>query len=372
MSKTVWGYWDCNFCDNKKIRGDNEECPSCGHPRSDTTKFYIDQSNIEYVAKEKTNLKPNWICSYCNTQNENYDDICEYCGASKAESKADYFEKHKSHHENEDYSQTSVIDGTNVECTTVDTSSYETDNPVISIAKTIKNHVNLKSCLLYGLIGIAAIAFVWFLIWFFTPVEHTANVSGFEWERSISIEQLTTFSESGWDLPAGARLQRTSEEIRSYDTVIDHYETKTKQVARDRIVGYEDYVIGYDDLGNGQFRERTGTRPIYETYYETETYQEPVYRQDPVYDTKYYYEIDRYVYERSIRSSGTDHEPYWGTVTLATKEREGDRTEYYRLICGEYSTTLSLKDWLSYNIGDNVIVTTNRTGNIVYSIEKQT
>lgn len=361
MSKTVWGYWDCSFCNNRKIRGDNEECPFCGHPRSADVKFYMDRSNIEYVSENKINDEPNWICPYCNTQNENHDDICEYCGASKTESKTDYFAVENV---NDNNVETPLMHKHEL----VPIDANKADASLITRCFSNKK-INLKHVLLYSGIGIAVVALIWFFVWFLTPVEHTATVNGFEWERQISIERLTTVDESGWTLPANARLQRTAEEIRSYEKVIDHYETKTRQVAHDEIVGYEEYVVGYDDLGNGQFRERTATRPIYKTYYETETYQEPVYRQEPIYDTKYYYEIDKYIYARSVKTNGTDQDPYWGEVTLASKEKEGFRTECYWIICDEYRTSLSFADWRTYNIGEYVIVTTNRTDTIVYSVK---
>ena len=105
--------------------------------------------------------------------------------------------------------------------------------------------------------------------------------------------------------------------------------TKTRQVQKERLVGYEDYVVGTRDLGNGYFEEITSSRPVYETYYENEEYQEPVYKDVPRYQTKYYYEIDRWVYERSVKTAEMNQEPYWGDVILGDKEREGSRNEVY-------------------------------------------
>lgn len=370
MGKTVWGYWNCKFCGSSKIRGDNEECPFCGHPRSEDTKFYMDETKIEYVSDEQVNRKVNWICPYCNTQNEDYEETCEYCGASKTESYGNYFEVQETLSKTPEKVQ--VIEESKEEdvCESSNRSrAYEnSDDPFVQ--KRRWDVAKLKKGLMYGAIGIAVVSLITLLVWFFTPAKHDSEVSGFEWNRNISIELLTTFEESDWSLPAGARLQYTNEEIRSYKPVIDHYDTVTTQVERERYVGEEEYVSGYEDLGNGQFEEIISKRPVYETYYETEVYEKPVYRDEPVYDTKYYYEIDRYVYERSVKTSGSDHNPYWGEINLKHKEREGDRKENYWLICGEYRTTISLNEWQAYEIGDKVVVTTNRTGDIVYSIER--
>lgn len=179
------------------------------------------------------------------------------------------------------------------------------------------------------------------------------------WERSIDIERYQTVDESGWSLPVGARLHYSQEEFSHYEQVLDHYETKTRQVAKERISGYEEYVTGYRDLGNGYFEETTSSRPIYETYYETETYEEPVYRDEAVYRTKYYYEIDKWLYERSVKTNGTDKEPYWGEVNLNSDERVSSERENYTILGlnkkeKEQSISLSYKDWNSLEVGQTV------------------
>ena len=137
-----------------------------------------------------------------------------------------------------------------------------------------------------------------------------------------------TFHESDWSVPDGARVTSQRREIHHYDQVLDHYETKTRQVAKSRISHYETRT-STRDLGNGYFEENTYQEPVYETYYDIETYQDPVYRDEPVYRTKYYYDIDRWVYERSITSSGNNQKPYWGKEDLKTKERVSGKNEKY-------------------------------------------
>lgn len=149
------------------------------------------------------------------------------------------------------------------------------------------------------------------------------------WQRSIDIERYQTVEESDWYLPSGARLQYSQKEFSHYEQVLDHYETKTKKVAHERILGYEDYVSGYRDLGNGYFEEIVSSRPVYETYYEDETYQEPVYRDEPVYRTKYYDE------KVSIRS-----EKYY--ITGLNKKNKSS------------NILLSFEDWNSVEVGQTV------------------
>lgn len=142
------------------------------------------------------------------------------------------------------------------------------------------------------------------VIFLFTPKEVNMQITDFSWSRSISIEQNRTFHESDWSVPAGGRVTSQQMEFHHYQSVLDHYETRTREVARERLSHYE-YSTTLIDMGNGYFEEETISTPVYETYYETEEYQEPIYRDEPVYAMKYYYDIDRYVYERSVNTSGT-------------------------------------------------------------------
>ena len=139
--------------------------------------------------------------------------------------------------------------------------------------------------------------------------------------------------------------------------------TKTRQVP-----SYETY---YEDLGNGNAEQRMRTTYRTETYTDTET--RPVYRKEPVYDTRYYYYIDRYVYERSVDTGGGEDEPYWGDVNLEAKEREGKRKEKYTIFFTEREKEKSLKIpqsvWEDYDAGDEIVLKRNRVGAYSLPIE---
>lgn len=144
--------------------------------------------------------------------------------------------------------------------------------------------------------------------------------------------------------------------------MLDHYETRTREVAKERISGYETYVSGTRDLGNGYFEEVTSERPIYETYYETETYEEPVYRDEPIYQTKYYYEIDKWIYERSVETNGNNTTPYWGETNLESDERISSKSEHYSVKGTEskkrkeISFSLSFEEWSKLKPGQTIKV----------------
>ena len=215
------------------------------------------------------------------------------------------------------------------------------------------SHFSKVLIILFSLIGIGG------LIYLLIPKPQELTIQEMSWEYSIDIDRYQTVKESGWTLPSDARLLYTQEEFSHYEQVLDHYETVSVEVPKEVYVGTEEYVVGYEDLGNGYFEEITETRDIYETYYVTETYEEPVYRDEAVYETKYYYEIDKWLYERSIQTSGSDKNPYWGDVTLASDERiSAERENYY--ISGlnqkgkETKVSLSFEDWNSLEVGQTV------------------
>jgi len=89
------------------------------------------------------------------------------------------------------------------------------------------------------------------------------QVSALNWVRNINIEENRAFSESGWQLPAGAEETDARREIHHYDQVLDHYENVEVQRTRQVIDHYETYYT-YKDLGNGAFEQVENERPIYE------------------------------------------------------------------------------------------------------------
>lgn len=356
MGRLVYGYWDCLQCSSTGIRGDIRECPNCGKPRNADTKFYMAE-NIAYVpaTEEKTiSRNPDWLCSYCNSLNSDSLNECKGCGASKTASEQNYFDLH--------CKQESADEKLSYDYTEEHESRFE------CILRWFKN--SLKNIAYI----VAAVTSIFLMIFLLKTHTEEMTVSGFEWTRTIDIQQLETFDESGWSLPSTARLKYSATEFKEYEDVFDHYETKTRQVQKERLIGYETYISGYRDLGNGMFEEITEQRPVYQTYYETETYQEPIYRQEPVYATRYYYEIDRWIDKRVIRTNGNNQNPVWGnTETLTDKERISDKHEKYQVILinnenETVTTDIDFNLWNSLSYGDTVTAEVNRFGKIV-SIE---
>ena len=383
MGRLLYGYWDCAYCGRTAIRGDKRECPGCGKPRDEHTKFYMHKK--EYVSKseaENVNRNPDWICHYCNQLNSDNDTVCVSCGASRDGENKNYFdarakEKQKEAERNVRKTQTTNFESSNDFYVTPQVAEKpkkkkkDNGNPYRESVEELKRRQDaweeanptinerLEKCgnqigkffKKYGvtiLIVLLSAALIAGLVYLFIPKEHNLTVQEMSWKRSITIEKYDWVDESGWSLPHGARLERTAQEIASYIEVLDHYETKTRQV----VVGYEEKVTGYKDLGNGYFEEIVTQVPVYGT----EEYQEPVYRSQPVYQTKYYYEIQKWVHGRSVTTNGTGLNPYWGEVVLGKDERQGTSSETYTIVGvneegEELKVTMDYDDYMRLEIG---------------------
>ena len=326
MGRIIEGYWDCKYCDSKGISGSIRECPNCGHPRDDTVKFYL-KDEKKYVSEEKAktiNKNPDWICPYCNCLNSDSNETCVSCGSPRTKENLNYFENHEERKRKEEKKK-STIENTTFNQTS---HSYKNDfSSSIASNVTSKKSNNFPFRILLIILSISLL--IGGLIYLFLPKEQEILVQELSWEYSINIEKFKTVEENGLSLPIGARLKYTDEEISHYVEVIDHYETKTRQVEKQKFVGYEKYTIGYKDLGNGYFEEETGLREVYESYYVTENYKEPVYIDQPVYQTRYYYEIDKWVHERTVTTNGNTKETYWGETNLLDNERVSSKNESY-------------------------------------------
>lgn len=364
MGRLIEGFWDCNSCGKTGIRGSIKACPDCGKPRDKDTKFYLDPTKSRYVPKNKSaqiNRNPDWVCEYCNGLNSDNDTYCSSCGSPRTSENLNYFEHHAKQESNtRTYQQEAnrVSSGVKAENESVSQAQSYTSNDTYEEYHSTLNHTsnvfsNITRIALITLIPILLIAG---LIYLFIPKEQELTIQSFSWKRNIEIERFQTVNESGWSVPSGGRVLYSNWEFYAYQDVLDHYETRTREVAKERLVGYEEYVTGYRDLGNGYFEEITSEIPVYETYYETEYYEEPVYRSEPIYQIKYYYEIDKWLYERSVNTYGNDKNPYWGEANLYSNERISNKLERYTVLGVDkkektHEFDLSYDDWNSLNIG---------------------
>ena len=352
MSKLVMGYWDCPYCGNKENRGDVVNCPSCGRARGDV-QFYVkdyhegdslkeeELKQFEELDEQKAasfSKNPDWYCSFCNSLNSDNAEFCGNCGASRADSEANYFEMLKKKKEREAAEEAAQPQAA--------APQKRSSRPLIIIA-----------CIVLAIVGV----FIWLNG---NKTAGDLKVTAVNWIRNINIEENRMFSESGWTLPAGAEQTDARNEIHHYDQVLDHYEDVEVQRSR-QVYDHDEYTLV--DNGNGTFSEVS--HPVYVTEYYTETVQQPVYVPVPRYQTKYYYNIWRWTPSRDEQASGDSHDAAWPEVTLGENEREGERTEAYFFTVEHQKSKeapavyrLAESDWMHVSVGDQIFITAKRSG----------
>lgn len=305
----IEGYWDCAYCGNRAIRGGIRVCPSCGKTRAANTKFYM--LDHEPVADESAvETGADWFCPYCDSYNPASATECASCGHPREAEDKDYFQvrEDEARKDQEADAAFSALTGTDA--------GPERPNVTRSRGRRWISLLLILALLLGG-------------IYMLMPRDRQVTVLDKSWERSVEIQENRLVEESDWTMPSDAvELIRSAREIHHYDQVLDHYEPVTVQRSEQVLDGYDTYTT-YEDMGNGFFDAVEHQVPRYRTEYYTETYQEPVYVSVPVYDTKYYYTIWRWEYERTETVSGGAEEPYWPEVPLEEDQRKGDREESY-------------------------------------------
>ena len=366
MGRIIEGVWDCVYCGATKVRGRLRECPQCGHPRDENVEFYMDNPQnyvLDEALAEKARQGPDWVCQFCDCLNSATVSVCEGCGSARDAETKDYFENLQERQEKQDREEEMQTVGDDSE----QVIGYQLEPPIIEKADKRK-HLNLGKAMKIGVVALLVVALIAGMVMLFTPREVTGTIVDMKWSRSVEIEEYKTVRESGWSVPSGGREVSWSEEIHHYNSVISHYETKTRTYTEQVLDHYEEYVSGYRDLGNGYFEEITSQRPVYRTETRTETYEEPVYVQVPVYETKYVYDIEKWVHQTNKRTEGNDKNPYWSDYKCKANERIGSKTETYIVVVKDNDEkikeyTLKFDEWNSLSIGKEVRLKTYITGN---------
>ena len=370
--KVVKGYWDCPYCSSREIDGLVDFCPNCGVHKPKDVKYYLKgnvTTNTTYsksqvpdsdvlsekelekagISKEECDGKhKEWVCDFCGSLNNWADNVCSSCGSQKDESDTLYGGEKKSREEPAEQQHT----------------ASSQDKEQLSVWDKIKSFFvkNRKAA------AIVTVIIVVLSVMFF-PYKKVVTVKSFAWERNISLEEYRTVQESDWNVPEGGRVYDEKTEIKSYVSVVDHYETVWETKTRE-VFDHNETSTTYSDNGNGTFTEHTTATPVYRTETYQESHEEPVYRQDPVYATKYYYDIDKWVDTgNDYPSSGKDHKPYWNEdyKPMADNIRDTDRSETYTVKLDNGKTQeKSYSQWKNMKIGDTKEQTTCLVG-IVYS-----
>ncbi len=332
MGKIVVGCWDCDYCGADRISGEIKICPNCGKPRGKDVTFYMAGPKNYVEDPDKINKNPDWVCPYCQTLNPDDNKFCSACGSAREESDTNYFESKEKDREREEKREEDrrKAEGTDLAARASGSSRL----PLILILLAI-----------FGL-----------MVFAFMPKTRKMHVDSKTWERKVSIERYQEVRESSWNLPDGAWDVTSRDEVYTYNHVLDHYETRTREVSEQVLDGY-DTEIEYRDLGNGYYEEIEHQVPRYRTEYHTETYQEPVYVDIPVFAKKYYYSIMKWLYDRDEVTSGADNEPYYAELNLPDNERESGRSEQYWILSGDKRYRVNYDLWKQIKTGSDIRAT---------------
>ena len=390
----VWTYWKCPYCESI-IRGDCIDCPNCGSPIPSNIKYMMPNNpevihairkgtvltkHREIVTEAVTKVNPgqesrkaNWLCPYCGRQNQADATNCKNCGHEKESADMDYFDKHIHVHPGHDPGPFEDIEDhefhpSGQESKQIFQEKERTYFPDSQEPQQKREGIKLNWSVTDILFPIFIFLSFLFLIWFFFPITKTSTIQGFRWERTIDIEEYTLCHEEGWSLPPGAELKSQREEVYSHEKVLDHYETKTREVSYQAQDGYD---ISYKDLGNGQAEEIKV--PHYVTKYRHEEYDEPVYKYIPIKKAKYYYDIGRWKNTGQLYASGNDHTASWPETQIPESvpspcygaQRQGLKTEQYvAIFVTDKGKTKEKKynysEWTDLRIGDTATYKTFR------------
>ena len=350
------GRWDCQYCGTIGNLGRHRQCNNCGRSRPESTKFYLadDEQVADKQLQRQALVGPDWVCQYCGTSNAADITICGSCGAPREDSSPSQQVK--------DYDLSEVPtsgDMTFDEEPKTEEPAQEDPSP--------KRKIPTIAFVAAGVMALICLGAIAFLI--FGGSESEATVDGFLWERTLDVEELQTVVEEDWQIPAGGRLLSERQAIHHYDQILDHYETRQREVEEQVQTGVNIYVCGQRDLGNGFFEDIECEDPVYETRYRTESFEEPIYRDEPVYRTLYSYDIDKWITISTEAVSGDDHAPYWPRANLESDQREGETDEYYVVYfvdeegeLHEWETTW--QQWQRLEQGQRVVLKLNALGNI--------
>jgi hypothetical protein len=350
------GRWDCQSCGSVEILGRHPICPRCGFPRPQGTRFYLLEDEPEVTDTPQlaaARAGANWLCEFCGASVPADLPKCTQCSALRGTSPQQTVR---------DYNLGQVPrtgDGT------PPPAKPAGPQPLLAVTADARKRRPTFGCLTL-LIGLVVLGFVTtaFLI---VPRSRQVTVEAVGWERTIQVEQLRNVTEQGWSVPPTGKVLSEQQAVHHTNQVLDHYETRTRQVSERVQVGTEQYVSGRRDLGNGYFEDITSTRPVYENQSRTETYQEPVYRQVPVYRTQYTYAIDRWMPDRVAKTAAQDHAPHWPVVEASDTVRPGARTErlWVRLKDKQgkiYTLTVPEDRWRRLKVGGRHLVHLNVLG----------
>lgn len=312
VEEYVEGYWICPNC-SAKCRGSEQGCSNCGAIRGENVEFFCDDDApaiTDEAELEKAKSGPDWICQFCGNTSPASSPKCTGCGSYREDGK-----KRKVTEEKIGPAEPAEAE-----------KSKEPPKPLPMGCK----------------IGCSIFAVLLLILMAFSCQQKPGQleVLSASWQRTIEREQYKTVRESAWqnEVPSGAREISRNREIRKYNEIPDGFEEVTETYTEKVKSGEKQVKDGKVNLGNGRFKIKYKTVPIYKDVSKTRRVKRQKYRKEPVYDNKITYDVEKWVKIDKVSASGVNDEPSWPD-TKAVKSspakvgdiREGPRTENFKV-----------------------------------------
>jgi len=327
--KTV-GYvhlvWRCPNC-NQLNPGAEKTCGTCGSPQPDNVEFESppkqEISKDESLAAE-VRKGADIHCPYCHTRNEADATVCIQCGGDLVGGLQRNKGRVVGSPEEDQRGQVTcpqcgtVNPSSNLRCSSCGgslaqqapktTSSMQPATAVPAKMTKGKTIGLVAALLVLGALCVLAISFLT------KTSEVEGTVTGLEWNRQISIEQLQPVSHKDWidKIPADAQLGTCSQEV---------------------------YTI--QDQPSGNYREVCGTPYTIDTGTGVgEVVQDCQYE---IYVDYCEYTVTEWTEVDVAKASGQNANPSWPTLNLSNDQRQGENNESYSIFFDSSDGSLEYK-----------------------------
>jgi hypothetical protein len=289
MTKETLGYvrleWTCRRCGGKNP-GPEKLCIHCGASIDEQEQFELPETQ-EFVTDaeelKKAAAGPDIHCPYCETRNPAGSTVCKQCGGSLAEG-----EVRAAGH---------VVGAP--------PTTHPTAEPRAAPRPAAPAKAKGPWYLFAGIAVLLLVCCVGAYLLFRPSEDINGVVRDVSWERRISIEALQPVSHEDWrdEIPSDAQLGNCRKKEHHTQS-----EAPSFGVEAEKICGTP-YTI---DKGSGY------GEVVQDCEYK-------VYADWCEYTREEWQEVDASI------ASGHDLDPYWPQVSLASGQREGDRSESYNV-----------------------------------------
>jgi len=313
MPKETLGYvrleWTCPNCGSRNA-GPEKKCAGCGAPQPENVHF--EQAAEEKLITDQAEIAraasgPDVHCPYCGARNPAGQKTCPQCGGdltdARTRSSGTILGAHRSAPAAPIPSPAcgASTPGTALRCSQCGASLSQVAQPAPTVSAETKQKPFRWTVL--SVVGALAL-FLCAAVAFFAlrTTEATGEVRSVQWTRSIGIEALQPVEHQGWrsELPAGATVLNCERRV--------HHTQQEPATDSEKVCGTP-YTV---DTGSG-----------YGEVVQDCEYR--VYADWCRYTVREWREVDR------AEATGSDLNPYWPSLQLASGQREGQREEVYRV-----------------------------------------